>query len=96
PVNWIGNGSELIAAPNGLYDLYGNIVVPFEYNMWSDSEWGPKVYVWNIVGDPRDEVIVWNEHRLIIYTQDDNPRDGVYIPRRRMYNQSLYGNFISE
>lgn len=96
PVNWIGNGSELIAAPNGLYDLYGNIVVPFKYDMWSDSEWGPKVYVWNIVGDPRDEVIVWNEHRLIIYTQDDNPRNGVYKPKRRMYNQSLYGNFISE
>ncbi|MEM1526765.1 MAG: hypothetical protein QW775_04195 [Ignisphaera sp.] len=95
PVNWFGNGYELLASHNGLYDVYGNLLVVFEHNMWEGSEWGPKVYVWDVVGDPRDEVIVWNEHSLVIYTQNDNPSEKAAKVKRRYYNQSLYGNIIS-
>ncbi|MEM0026453.1 MAG: hypothetical protein QXT53_00770 [Ignisphaera sp.] len=95
PVNWLGNRYQLLASHNGLYDAYGNLLVAFEYDMWEGSEWGPKVYVWDVVGDPRDEVIVWNEHSLVIYTQNGNPKEKVVKVVRRYYNQSLYGNIIS-
>lgn len=96
PVNWIGSGYELIASARGLYDAYGNLLVPFEHDMWSDSAWGPKVYAWDVVGDPREEVIVWNEKEVVIYTQSDNPRNNVETTKKRRYNQSLYGNIVSE
>jgi hypothetical protein len=96
PVNWIGNGYHLIASPNGLYDIYGNLLVSFVIDMWKGSEWGPKVYVWDVVGDARDEVIVWNEHKVVIYTQDDNPKEKVVkVKKHHPYNQTIYGNMIS-
>ncbi|MDW8049134.1 MAG: hypothetical protein RMJ07_05585 [Nitrososphaerota archaeon] len=98
PVNWTGDGVELIAAPQGLFDCYGNLVVEFPNRDYVDSRWGSKVYVWNFYGDCRDEVIVWNEKSIVIYTQEDNPRRGgiLYSPIRNVRNQTFYGNIRSE
>ncbi len=95
PVNWIGDGSELIASPQGLYDCYGNLIVEFPDSR-IESMWGTKVYVWDVCNDPRDEVITWNEHYLTIYTQVNTMKGKVFKPKRRLYNQTFYGNFISE
>ena len=95
PVNWIGDGSELLASAHGLYDCYGNLIVRFPDSDIS-SKWGTKVYVWDVCNDPRDEVITWNEHYLTIYTQANRVSGKVFKPKRRLYNQTFYGNFISE
>lgn len=91
PVNWSGDGIELIASPYGLYDGYGRLAVEF-------PEPHPgKAWVYNVCGDPRDEVIVWNDQVLSIYTQD-RPFQGkrMFKPKRRLYNHTFYGSFISE
>jgi len=54
----------------------------------------------NWIGDGselRDEVIVWNENYLIVYTQDKRIKGKVYKPKRKLYNQTFYGNgnFVS-
>jgi len=91
PVNWSGDGIELIGSAYGLYDGYGRMVVEFP-----DPHNG-KVWVYNICGDPRDEVIVWNDRLLSIYTQDKGFRGlKIYAPKRRLYNQTFYGSFTSE
>ncbi len=95
PVNWIGDGSELLASAHGLYDCYGNLLVRFP-DSYSRGEEGAKVYVWDIVGDPRDEVIVWDKYYLTIYTQANRVKGKVFKPRRKLYNQTFYGNFISQ
>jgi len=95
PVNWTGDGSELLAAPKGLFDCYGNLVVEFP-DPPIKGRWGAKVYAWDICGDVRDEVLVWDESHLTIYTQVDEIKGRVYRPHRRLYNQSFYGNIISE
>jgi len=91
PVNWSGDGVELIGSANGLYDGYGRMVVKFP---------GPhsgKVWVYNVCGDQRDEVVVWNDRLLSVYTQD-SPFSGswIFTPKRRLYNQTFYGSFISK
>jgi hypothetical protein len=95
PVNWVGDGSELLAAPQGLYDCYGNLVVEFPDRI-SKGRSGSKVYAWNVCGDPRDEVLVWDDSYLTIYTQVDRMEGRIYSPYRRLYNQTFYGNIISK
>ena len=95
PVNWAGDGSELLAAPRGLFDCYGKLVVEFP-DPSIGGRWGAKVFAWDICGDVRDEVLVWDESHLTIYTQVDEIRGRVYKPRRRLYNQTFYGNIVSE
>jgi len=94
PVNWIGDGSELLAAPKGLYDCYGNLVVEFPDNI-SRGKSGAKVYAWNVCGDIRDEVLVWDDNYLTIYTQVNQIKGRIFKPYRRLYNQTFYGNIIS-
>lgn len=94
PVNWGGDGVELLASPYALYDCYGNIAVKLPEPSLG-GRWGAKVYVWDVYGDPRDEIIVWNENYLTVYTQDEKVKGRIYRPYRRMYNQTWYGNFIS-
>ena len=90
PVNWSGDGVELIGSAYGLYDGYGRMVVEFP-----DPHPG-KIWVYDICGDQRDEVIVWNDKLLTVYTQD-RPFKGyrIFTPRRRLYNQTFYGSFMS-
>jgi len=91
PVNWTGDGGELLASSHGLYDCYGNMLVELPNPPTGDA----KVYVWDVCGDPRDEVIVWDREFLVIYTQANTVKGRVYRPARKLYNQTFYGNFIS-
>lgn len=54
-------------------------------------------YVADVTGDPRDEVILWNETEVWIYTQD-RPFTGkrIYAPIRNPdYNESNYRVAVS-
>jgi rhamnogalacturonan endolyase len=54
-------------------------------------------YVADVTGDPRDEVILWDQQRVWIYTQD-RPVAGakVYAPvRNPHYNESNYRTVVS-
>ena len=64
---------------------------------YTRSKWGAKVFVWDVGNDPRDEVLVWDEYYLTIYTQAERAKGEVYRPKRRLYNQTFYGNgnFVS-
>jgi hypothetical protein len=54
--------------------------------------------VLNLTGDVRDEVVLWNETDLWIYTQDDSPKNGkLYNPvRNQLFNESNYKVSVSE
>jgi hypothetical protein len=47
--------------------------------------------------DPRDEIVLWDEDRVWIYTQDgEAPTGRVYAPRRNpTYNDSNYRANVS-
>ncbi|MCF0238672.1 MAG: WD40 repeat domain-containing protein [Sphaerochaetaceae bacterium] len=92
PLNWDGNGEELIwfSPYEGAYDGDG-------YNVLTLPEDGhPNMCteLINLTGDPRDEIVVWDRHWLYIYTQEkDCPKDprGVYKPYKYPeYNASNY------
>lgn len=72
PVNWRGDGQEFIllsgnAREGGLVD--GNLrrVVMFP----DDGHPDLCAAVHNLTGDPRDEIILWNQDEVWIYTQDE-------------------------
>jgi len=98
PVNWRGDGTEFIfLSPNpvegGLVDGWGRRVVMFPADGHPDLSW----MAYNLTGDPRDELIVWDTEWIYIYTQD-RPFNGtrIYAPRRPpLYNESNYGPVIS-
>jgi hypothetical protein len=57
-------------------------------------------HVADLTGDPRDEIIVWDQGRVWIYTQDRAAVRGhegkVYAPRRNPdYNDSNYRATVS-
>jgi len=95
PVNWTGDGEELMAAPEGLYDGHRRLVVPFPDYLEPDID--VKLWVYNICGDPRDEVIRYGTKHIDIYTQS-KPFVGrkIYTPKRKLYNQTFYCSFKSE
>jgi len=93
PVNWKGDGEEFLltsadSIAGGLFDLSGQLVVAFP----SDGHPGSYYMVQDLTGDARDELLVWGQEELWIYTQDDNPRMGnTYSPSRNLpYNYSVY------
>jgi hypothetical protein len=53
--------------------------------------------VLDLTGDCRDEVIVWDQNELWIYTQEDNPKSGrLYRPvRNSLFNSSNYQATVS-
>ena len=83
-VNWKGDGEEffVISADSltgGLFDKYGALSVQFP----DDGHPVTCYHVADLSGDARDELLVWNQDNLWIYTQDDNPRMGrTYNPDR--------------
>ena len=92
PVNWKGDGEEffVISADSlsgGLFDKYGELSVRFP----TDKHPSSCYHVADLYGDTRDEILVWSQKELWIYTQDDNPRMGrTYNPDRKpLYNHSL-------
>ncbi|MEN8201117.1 MAG: VCBS repeat-containing protein [Bacteroidota bacterium] len=93
PVNWKGDGEEFLlmsadSVAGGLVDKWGQLAVSFP----SDGHPVSYYLVQDLTGDARDELLVWGQEQLWIYTQDDNPRMGnTYSPSRNpLYNYSLY------
>ena len=68
PLNWDGNGTELIwmSAHEGAFDGDGHrvLVLPDDGHPEMCTE------VIDLTGDSRDEIVVWDRHMLCIYTQD--------------------------
>ena len=92
PVNWDGNGAELILTnpdpkKGGLINGQGIRAVSFP----DDGHPVLCCECLNLCGDERDEIIVWDYRRMFIYTQDDNPKQQVYHPYKfPPYNASDY------
>jgi hypothetical protein len=109
PVNWRGDGQEFIllsgnTREGGLVDGHFRRVVKFP----DDGHPDLCAAVMNLTGDPRDEIIFWNQEEVWIYTQDQPfatwaslsetriDRDKIYAPQRNPhYNESNYRISIS-
>jgi hypothetical protein len=98
PVNWRGDGREFVllsgnAAEGGMIDGTMRRVVMFP----ADGHPDLAAYVKDVTGDARDEVILWDQERVWIYTQD-RPFDGerIYSPIRNPdFNESNYRTVVS-
>lgn len=98
PVNWRGDGVEfalLSGNPKegGMIDGKLRRVVMFP----DDGHPDLAAYTIDLTGDARDEVVLWDEQRVWIYTQD-RPFTGkrIYAPRRSPdYNESNYRVTVS-
>ena len=92
PVNWDGDGRDLIllnadAKRGGLLDGDGVRCVLFP----EDGHPTMCVEAFDLTGDARDELIVWDYHSMYIYTQDDGVLEDVYAPAKyARYNGSNY------
>ena len=98
PVNWTGQGNEyFVHSPNikygGMFDGWGRPVVMFP----DDGHPDMCNAVLDITGDCRDEIVVWNQDEIWVYTQNDNPLSGrLYQPKRNpLYNYSNYQASVS-
>ncbi len=98
PVNWKGDGQELVllsgsTLEGGMVDGFLRRVVTFP----DDGHPELTAAVLDLVGDARDEVVLWDPERVWIYTQDGRPPAGrVYAPRRNPhYNDSNYRANVS-
>src|SRR5947209_18014980 len=98
PVNWRGDGQEFVLLSGniregGMIDGRLRRVVIFP----DDGHPDLTAYVANVTGDARDEVILWDQERVWIYTQD-RPFTGkrLYAPIRNPdYNESNYRTVVS-
>lgn len=98
PVNWKGDGQEYIlfsgdTVYGGLFDGKGNKVLGFP----DDGHPTLCCTALDLVGDPRDEIVLWDTEKMYIYTQDA-PFNGdrIYAPiRNPLYNESNYKGIIS-
>jgi rhamnogalacturonan endolyase len=98
PVNWRGDGQEfaLLSAnvrEGGMIDGQLRRVVMFPDDGHPDLAY----QVLDVAGDERDEIIVWDQDSVWIYTQDQ-PFTGkrMYKPTRNpMYNDSNYRATVS-
>ena len=92
PLNWDGNGTELIwmSAQEGAFNGDGHRVLELP----DDGHPEMCTEVIDLTGDCRDEIVVWDRHRLCIYTQDGNAEAderGEYRPvKYPHYNGSNY------
>ena len=98
PVNWRGDGQEFVLLSGnpkdgGLIDGHLRRVVMFP----DDGHPDLAAAVLNVTGDARDEIILWDQQRVWIYTQDrpfTGPR--IYAPLRNPdYNDSNYRTSVS-
>ena len=93
PVNWRGDGQEFAllsgsVREGGMIDGHLRRVVMFP----DDGHPDLCAYVTDVVGDARDEVILWDQERVWIYTQDRAFIGAqIYSPLRyNLYNESNY------
>ncbi|HUG53266.1 MAG TPA: hypothetical protein VMR21_06680 [Vicinamibacteria bacterium] len=98
PVNWKGDGQELVllsgnVREGGMIDGRFRRVVMFP----DDGHPDLTAAVLDLTGDPRDEIVLWDEDEVWIYTQDGPPPRGrVYAPvRNPHYNDSNYRAHVS-
>jgi rhamnogalacturonan endolyase len=98
PVNWRGDGQEFVllsgnAREGGMIDGRMRRVVMFP----DDGHPDLAAYVANVTGDARDEVILWDQERVWVYTQDRPVTgDRVYAPVRNPdCNESNYRTVVS-
>lgn len=84
PVNWKGDGQEHALLngsrrQGGLMDGWGRRVVELP----DDGHPDLCAEAIDLMGDQRDELVVWDTERLFIYTQDRPPPTGkTYAPKR--------------
>ncbi len=98
PVNWRGDGQELILLSGnikegGMLDGHLRRVVMFP----DDGHPDLAAKVLDLTGDARDEIVLWDQERVWIYTQD-RPFAGkrIYKPARNPdYNESNYRTNVS-
>jgi hypothetical protein len=98
PVNWRGDGREFVllsgnAREGGMIDGQLRRVVMFP----DDGHPDLTANVANVTGDTRDEVILWDQERVWVYTQD-RPFTGkrMYAPIRNPdCNESNYRTVVS-
>jgi rhamnogalacturonan endolyase len=98
PVNWRGDGQEFAmlsgnVREGGMIDGQLRRVVMFPDDDHPDLAF----YVADLTGDARDEIILWDQERVWIYTQD-RPFAGkkIYAPiRNPHYNESNYLTTVS-
>jgi hypothetical protein len=98
PVNWRGDGQEFIllsgnVVEGGMIDGHLRRVVMFPEDGHPDLT----AQVLDVTGDARDEVVLWDEQSVWIYTQDGpSPKGRLYAPLRNpTYNDSNYRANIS-
>ena len=98
PVNWRGDGSELLllsgsVRDGGLIDGQLRRVVVFP----DDGHPEMAAHALDLTGDARDEIVLWNPDAVWIYTQDGPPPAGkLYAPiRNPLYNDSNYRANVS-
>jgi hypothetical protein len=98
PVNWRGDGQELVllsgnVREGGMVDGRFRRVVMFP----DDGHPDLTAAVLDLTGDPRDEIVLWDQERVWIYTQDaPAPAGRVYAPiRNPHYNDSNYRAHVS-
>ena len=98
PVNWRGDGQEFILLSGniregGMLDGHLRRVVMFP----DDGHPDLATNVLDLTGDARDEIVLWDQERVWIYTQD-RPFTGarIYKPVRNPdYNESNYRTNVS-
>ncbi|MDG5788429.1 hypothetical protein QA612_13145 [Evansella sp. AB-P1] len=92
PVNWKGDGSDLILLNpdikrGGLINGNGDMCVAFP----DDGHPEMCAEAIDLTGDARDEIVVWDYHTMYIYTQDDGYMEDAYKPvKYPHYNASNY------
>jgi rhamnogalacturonan endolyase len=106
PVNWRGDGQEFVLLSGNVNDggmIDGKLrkVVVFP----DDGHPDLAAAVLDVVGDPRDEIFLWDESSVWIYTQADSakkaadkakPPTRIYAPiRSPLYNDSNYRANVS-
>lgn len=91
PVNWTGNGQDLILLngtieQGGLIDGQQRQVVRFP----DDGHPVLCAEVMDLTGDCRDELVLWDEKQMYIYTQDNFVDKPVSKDKYPYYNSSNY------
>ena len=98
PVNWRGDGREFLllsgnVREGGMIDGHLRRVVMFP----DDGHPDMCAAVLDLTGDPRDEIVLWDQHQVWIYSQDRPfQRKRIYAPHRNpSYNDSNYRTVVS-
>ena len=96
PVNWSGGPEELLLlnpdpVHGGLYDGHGRRVMTFP----ADGHPTLAYDAIDLLGDGRDEIVVWDQRELWVYTQDDSASSVILRNRNARYNESNYRARVS-